>query len=84
MILENKKKNLIIRQLKDISSQPCIILKGKNDPETIESYALYASEFKNYVRQNIPDIEILNLVDEILDIKYKRNRNAIEHSKLIY
>ena len=67
-----KRMSLFIRQLIDVISQGDKILRGEKNAESIENYARYSNELKQFISVNIKDEKILELNDEIPIINYKR------------
>jgi len=63
----------VMRQLKDIQSQADKILSGDTSNETIESFARYSIELKEYIAKNISNERINSYMTEIPDVNYSRS-----------
>jgi hypothetical protein len=68
--MEQEKIRLILRQLKDIQAQADKIISGENSPESVETFALYSTELKNYIISNISAHEIISYLQELPEVDY--------------
>ena len=71
---QDKAIRLLLRQLKDIQAQADRILTGENSDETIETFAKYSVEFKDYISTNIESPTIKSYLKELPEINYNRTK----------
>jgi len=70
---------LLLRQLRDIQAQADRILAGENSAETIESFARYSSELKDYVGKNVDSRELTAYLADLPEINYSRSDVKLWH-----
>jgi hypothetical protein len=68
--MEQEKIRLILRQLKDIQAQADKIISGENSAESVETFARYSTELKNYIIRNVSSEEIISYLQELPEINY--------------
>ena len=71
---QEKVVKLLLRQLKDIQIQADKILSGNNSSETIESFARYSTDLKEYIAKNVENKEVISYLAEIPNVNYSRNK----------
>lgn len=71
---QDKAIRLLLRQLKDIQAQADKILTGENSNETIETFAKYSIELKDYISKNIESPVIKSYLKELPEINYNRTK----------
>lgn len=71
---QDKAIRLLLRQLKDIQAQADKILTGENSDETIETFAKYSIELKDYIMKNIEAPAIKSYLKELPEINYNRTK----------
>lgn len=71
---QDKAIRLLLRQLKDIQAQADKILTGENSDETIETFAKYSVELKDYISTNIESPTIKSYLKELPEINYNRTK----------
>jgi hypothetical protein len=69
---EDKALRLLLRQLKDIQAQADKITTGDNSDESIENFARYSTELKEYISKNVQSDEIRMYVVDLPEINYSR------------
>jgi hypothetical protein len=69
---QDKALRLLLRQLKDVQAQADKILTGEDSHETIETFAKYSIELKEYISKNVASFEIKSYLTELPVIKYQR------------
>lgn len=63
---------LLLRQLRDIQAQADKIASGENDQDSIETFAKYSLELKEYVLKHVDSDEIRGYASIIPDVNYER------------
>lgn len=71
---QDKAIRLLLRQLKDIQAQADKILTGEKSDETIETFARYSIELKDYILKNVESPEIKSYLKELPEINYSRTK----------
>jgi len=71
---KEKLLRLLIRQLKDIQTQAEKIITGDNSEESIENFARYSHELKEFIVKNVDSIEILKYIEELPAIDFSRSK----------
>lgn len=71
---QQKALSLLSRQLIDIQSQADKILKGEDSPESIEGFARYSLELKNFINNKIENADLKKAACDISDINYQRTQ----------
>jgi hypothetical protein len=69
---QEKALRLLLRQIKDIQAQADRILTGENSSETLESFAKYSVELKDYIVKNVNSDEVKVYLAELPDLHYSR------------
>ncbi len=67
------KKDLLLRQLKDIQKQADLILSGQNSASAIEQFSSYSEELKGYILKYVTQPEIVDRVKNIQKINFKKS-----------
>jgi len=70
---QDKALKLLLRQIRDIQSQADKILTGENSNESIETFARYSAELKNYIASTIASHEIKSYAMDLPEINYSRS-----------
>jgi hypothetical protein len=70
---QEKALKLLLRQLKDIQAQAEKIMTGENSNESIETFAKYSTELKEYISKNVESAEIRTYLKELPEINYSRS-----------
>ena len=63
---------LALRGVKDIQTQAEKIVSGDKSSATIENFARYSNELKDYITKNISNEKVNSYLKEIQDVNYKR------------
>ena len=74
---QEKTLRLLVRQLKDIQSQADKIQGGENSSETIETFARYSNELKDFIVKNVDSQEVKAYLVELPEINYSRTQLKI-------
>ncbi len=63
---------LLLRQLRDVQAQADKIVSGESSQESIETFAQYSRELKDYVLTHVDSDEIRRHTSDIPDVNYAR------------
>jgi|GEM_PF-2620610 len=74
----------LLRQINDIVNQINKVKSRKSSKSELKSILTFSNELKKYIRENIKEKEVLELIDEIEDVKLDRMHKRYWYHYLIF